>query len=151
MNMPSWFGTHYPSIEDLKELANQLGAGVGEADIPCGLYHPNIEGQKVIIIPSKGNILESAWFLAHEIGHLIQHSGPKGQMCHGKEEAQANRWAACALIPEQRIRMYGNACLDSMIGALSANYEDIPFQDCPTRELAAKIAGYRLMALQEVA
>ncbi len=68
-------------------------------------------------------------------------------MFYGKEENQAERWAACALIPESRIRAYGNASEDAMMAALSSHYEDLPLEDCPARRLAAKIARTRLHVL----
>ena len=128
--------------------AGEFGAGVGFADIPFGVFHPCVEGVPVIILPADSFLLDKVWFLAHEIGHLVQHSGPKGKREHGKEEAQANRWAACALIPELRIHAYHNASLDAFIAALSANYEELPLVDCPSRRLAAEIARHRLRALE---
>jgi Zn-dependent peptidase ImmA (M78 family) len=100
------------------------------------------------MIPLYSGSLERAWLLAHEIAHLTLHSGPKGALFRAKNEAQANKWAACALIPEARILLYMNACMDSMIAALSSNYEDIPLMNCPSRVLASEIARYRMQALE---
>ena len=126
--------------------------GIAYANIPMGLYFPSLGGASVIVLPEFAGPLELIWNLAHELGHAMQHSGPKGCLSYGKEESQASRRAACALIPLERIRAYGNASLDAMIAALSANYEDIPYTDCPSRVLAAEIARYRLDSLaQEVA
>jgi len=145
---PVWFGLQYPSLGDLEGYAADLGVGLGYADVPIGLFLPDVMGQQVIILPEEASPLERMWHLAHELGHAVQHSGPKGKRSHGKEEAQANRWSACALIPEARILLHQNACLDAFIGALSAHYEDLPLEDCPARRLAGEIAKHRIHALK---
>jgi len=104
----------------------------------------------VILLPWVTGLRE-VWLLAHELGHLVQHAGPRGELLYSKDEAQANRWAARALIPEKRVRAYANASLDAFIGALSAHYEDLPLEDCPARRLAAHIARIRLKAVEDVA
>ncbi|WP_316411292.1 ImmA/IrrE family metallo-endopeptidase [Mesoterricola sediminis] len=152
MQNPDWFGNSYPDFHTMLGLAEENRIGVGFADVPFGLYYPNIMGVRVIVIPNGVSPLMRIWALAHELGHAFQHSGAKGSLSYRKEEVQASRWAAQALIPIQRICMYQNASIDAFIGALSAHYEDIPFEDCPARDLAASIAKYRLSALaQEVA
>jgi len=98
------------------------------------------------LIPEAQGILARHWSLAHELGHALRHAGPIPGL-KGKQEAQANHWASCALIPEARILHHQNASIDAMIAALSAHYEDIPFIDCPNRRLAARIGKYRLEAL----
>jgi hypothetical protein len=149
---PTWFGHRYPKFSDLELLASALGVHVIYVDIPFGLYLPNVNGVQIIELPERVGELEMIWSLAHELGHALQHSGPKGARSYGKEEAQANRWAAQALIPFDRIAAYGNACEDAMVAALSAHYEDLPYEDCPARELAGRIARIRLESLiQEVA
>lgn len=95
--------------------------------------------------------MERVYLLAHELGHLVQHSGPRGALLYAKDEHKADQWAVCALIPWDRIKNHANASLDAFIGALSAHYEDIPLEDCPQRALAAHIAMIRLRALKEVA
>lgn len=93
--------------------------------------------------------LEKAWALAHELGHLIRHCGYINPWSRSRQENQAERWAACALIPASAIRHHRNACEDSFIAALSKHYEDLPLRDCPQRKLAATIARIRLGVLQE--
>ena len=133
-------------------MAISLRIGVGYTDIPIGLYYPSINGIGAIVVPEAAGPLERTWVLAHELGHALQHSGAKSTWSYSKGEAQASRWAACALIPLERIRLYGNASMDAMLAALSAHYEDLPLWDCPARQLAAKIARFRLDSLaQEVA
>lgn len=149
MERPCWFGNRYPSFEDLEAFAASLHIGIGYATIPIGLYCPDVLGVQVIVLPAEACPLEMIWNLAHELGHAVQHSGPKGERSYGKEEAQANLWAAQALIPESRVMDYRNASQDAFIGALSAHYEDIPLKACPLRELAAKIALHRLRAIKE--
>jgi hypothetical protein len=152
MQNPAWFGVRYAKFHDLEALAASLGVGIGYADIPLGLFYPALMGVPVIVLPSRAGPLETIWALAHELGHALRHSGPKGSLSYGKEEDQASRWAACALIPYDRIMSYRNASMDAMVAALSAHYEDLPLEDCPSRELAGKIAQHRLDALaQEVA
>ena len=133
-------------------MATLQGIGIGYADIPFGLYYPEFMGRRVILLPVNAGPLEMIWTLAHELGHALQHSGPKSTWSYSKGEAQASRWAACALIPYERIAEYQNASIDAMIAALSAHYEDLPLEDCPSRDLAARIARIRLDSLaQEVA
>jgi len=102
----------------------------------------------VLGIPAIEGPLEHIWSLAHEIGHLVKHTGAAGELRYSKNEAQADNWAACALIPEARIIMHANACEDSMIAAISAHYQDLPLIDCPERRLAAYIARIRLKRLE---
>ena len=147
MNDPTWFGKRYVRFSALEELASTLGVEIVYADIPFGLYFHNVMGIQIIELPISQGALEKIWSLAHELGHAIQHSGPKGPLSYGKEEAQANRWAASALIPNERILSYLNACEDSMVAALSAHYEDLPMEDCPARRLAGRIAQIRLQTL----
>lgn len=112
-------------------------------------FHPgNEELAPSIIIPRNVGALNQHWLLAHELAHLVKHSGPKGLAQWRREEAQADRWAACALIPDARIHFHANASLDSLIASLSAHYEDLPYFDCPARCLAAKIAKIRLKILE---
>ena len=151
MQSPKWYGARYPNIDDLKSFAVSQGAVLAYADIPFSVFLPDVEGVRVIILPNGLGLLDECWSLAHELGHLVKHSGPKGVRSHGKEEAQANQWAARALIPSARIRHHQNASLDTFIGALSAHYEELPLWDCPQRRLAARIAEIRLGALEDVA
>ena len=124
---------------------------MGEANIPFGVFLADVGGVPVILIPKGSSGLERAWVLAHEIGHLVHHAGPRGGLLYDKDEGKADLWAARALIPEAAVRRHRNASLDAFIGALSKHYEDLPMRDCPQRRLAAKIASIRLRALEEVA
>ena len=152
MQNPAWLGVRYAKFQDLEALAASIGVGIGYAPIPFGLFYPSMMGVPVVLLPEDAGPLEMIWSLAHELGHAIRHSGPKGSLSYGKEEAQASRWAACALIPYERIAAYGNASEDAMVAALSAHYEDLPYEDCPARALAGSIARIRLESLaQEVA
>ena len=109
-------------------------------------YFPEV-GTKGIGLPMNAGPLETAWLLAHELGHLSQHEGPRGELLYSKDEAQADRWAACALIPESAVRRYQNASEDAFIAALSKHYEDLPLSPTPTRRLAVRIARIRLSLL----
>ena len=156
---PSWYAKRYPTLDDLVDFAASLGAHthfsgkistaafVSEEDDGNGWAGAARPITSIILIPSQKGPLASAWGLAHEIGHLCLHAGPGGSPSWSKDETQANRWAACALIPAARIKKYNNASIDSFMGALSANYELLPMHDCLARDLAHKIARFRLDAL----
>lgn len=148
--IPTWYGSRYPSFDDLVQIAEKMEARIGVADIGGeAIFFPADWAKNeppVILIPEGAGPLRRVWLLAHELGHLMQHEGYTPSRT--KQEAQANRWAACALIPESRIDLYENACPDAFIAALSAHYEDLPPMDCPSRRLAARIANIRLEALQ---
>ena len=144
---PAWYGKHYTSIDKLIDFAESLSAFVHfDHEAPDALYLP-FKPIPFIIIPAHYKPLEATWKLAHEIGHLLQHSGPKGKQYWSKEELQAEQWAAGALIPIKRIMEYNNASIDAFIASLSAHYEDLPLIDCPARELAHTIAKIRLETL----
>ena len=148
---PAWYGHRYPTREDLEGFAWDLRTSVVYGPVSKGAYFPTNPGfgrPAVIVIPEALGPLARTWSLAHELGHLVEHAGPKGEMFRRKNEAQANRWAARALIPEKRIRAYAKASIDAFIASLSANYEDIPFIDCPARSLAGEIARIRIKALE---
>jgi hypothetical protein len=102
----------------------------------------------VILLPLGVSPLHQAWLLAHELGHLALHEGPKTRWTYGRDEAQANRWAACALIPEAAVRRHENACEDAFMAALSRHYEELPTHPTPSRWLAGRIARLRLGCLQ---
>jgi hypothetical protein len=145
---PAWYSKRYPTEADLSAFAEAIGAWVTLAPLPAAAFIPGEGGgPSVILIPNQHGPLATVWSLAHEIGHLCQHSGQKGRLFWSKDEAQANRWAACALIPGARVRLYNNASIDAFIASLSANYEDIPPENCPARCLAHKIAQFRLQAM----
>jgi len=150
--LPPWYGVKYPNVEDLEEFAWSM-RGVVERGPLQGLAGCTFfdDGITVIELDSGFGILEEHWQLAHEVGHLVMHCGYISPWTRNRQEFQAKLWAACALIPEKRIQSYHNACEDAFIGALSANYEDIPLEDCQLRRRAAEIASIRLRALQEVA
>ncbi|MDR2697138.1 MAG: ImmA/IrrE family metallo-endopeptidase [Holophagales bacterium] len=142
---PGWYGQKYPTLDDLVDFGSGLGADICFDRIVSAVYFA--EAPPLILIPVQHGSLATMWALAHELGHLCQHSGPKGRPFWGKDEYQANKWAACALIPEARIQLHQNASVDNFIAALSANYEDIPPIDCHARNLAYKIACHRLDVL----
>lgn len=145
---PPWYGRSYPSLENLEAFAEAKGAGVGYAAIPFALYHPDVDGVPVILLPEDGGPLARCWGLAHELGHLAQHAGPRGQLLYSKDELAADRWAAKALIPEAAVRRYRNASMDAFVAALWRHYEEFPLEDCPTRALAGRIARTRLGCLE---
>lgn len=110
-------------------------------------------GVPIVLLPEDAGPLEMIWSLAHELGHAIRHSGPKGSLSYGKEEAQASRWAACALIPYERITAYGNASEDAMVAALGTHYRKVCHtRIAPPAHWPAALARIRLESLaQEVA
>jgi hypothetical protein len=87
--------------------------------------------------------------MAHELGHLTLHGGYTSRWTHDRQEHQAHRWAARALIPEAAVQRYHNASVDAFVGALSKHYQDIPLRDCPERELAGTIARMRLLLVED--
>lgn len=101
-----------------------------------------------ILLPTAAGPLWRVWLLAHELGHLLQHAGPRGQLLYSKDELAADRWAAKALIPEAAVRRYRNASMDAFVAALWRHYEEFPMEDCPTRTLAGRIARTRLGCLE---
>lgn len=148
--LPAWYGRSYPTLEKLEAYAWELGAVVmrGPVDAFCSL--PDEEGQVAVIgLPDTAGPLESIWLLAHELGHLVLHLGYISPWTRDRQERQAGKWAACALIPETRIMAHQNASLDAFIGALSAHFEDLPLISCNSRRLAGKIARIRLKTLEE--
>lgn len=151
LRQPAWYGRSYPSIEDMEEFAASMGAAVIKTRASVACYWPGDElHASGIFIPDRIGPLEGAWLLAHELGHLVQHAGPRGELLWAKDERTADRWAACALIPEAAVRRHQNACEDSFVAALSRHFEDLPPIDCPSRRLAGKIAAIRLKAFMEV-
>jgi hypothetical protein len=145
MFLPAWYGVHYPTENDLIMFAETLGAEVFLGCMCTPAYDPGEDGETpIILVPNQHGPLDTIWSLAHEIGHLCQHCGPKNESFHSKDEAQASRWAAGALIPQARIEHHGNASMDAFIAALSANYEPLPSHDSPARKLAYRIAKIRL-------
>lgn len=147
-----WLGRTYPNLDDLERSLEALGGVLTQADI--GDEALFVVGENdippVVILPVGVGVLRKTWLLAHELGHLVQHAGPRGDLLRGKDENQASRWAARALIPERAIRRHQNASMDAFIAALSAHYQDLPLEDCPERRLAAEIALVRLGAMKEV-
>lgn len=153
MPTPHWYARRYPTLYDLQTYAQNLGALVRFAPIGDLALYIAGEGEEppVILLPEGQGPLLIHWLLAHELGHVALHAGPRGELLYDKDERAADRWAACALIPEAAVRRHKNASLDAFIGALSAHFEDIPMRDCPQRRLAAHIAMIRLRAVREVA
>jgi hypothetical protein len=140
-----WFGKRYPMFQDLEMYAESQGASIVFGHFPAA-FLPEGAGGPIIFLPDTASGLEKVWLLAHEIGHLLQHSG-KAPLMHGKQEFRADHWAACALIPLERILDHRNASEDAFVGALSAHFEDIPPEDCQSRRLAGEIARIRLRSL----
>ena len=131
-------------------FAESLGAVVVSAYLPTSGYAPAQCGlPPIIYIPNQHGPLKTIWELAHEIGHLCKHSGFKNKLFWSKDEAQADRWAACALIPRARIDHHENASIDGFMAALSANYEPLPPHNCEVRDLAHQIAKIRIDALEQ--
>lgn len=151
MLLPGWYGRRYPTLDDLEAWAADLGCTVGETRLAHAAFIVGEDGEPpVILVPAVGGLLARAWSLAHELGHLSQHEGPKGELTWSRDEAQANRWAACALIPASAVRRYANASEDAFIAALWRHYEEFPLEPCPARRLAGRIARMRLNAIKEV-
>ena len=151
MNNPGWFTRRYPNVADLEAHAWLLGALVERGACgAAGVVFVEPPGFTTICLPVGLGPLDETWQLAHELGHLMLHEGYISEWTYQKQEAQASRWAARALIPEAAIRRHQNASVDAFIAALSAHYEDIPLCDCPQRRLAAEIAMIRLGAVEEV-
>ncbi len=73
MQNPSWFGVRYPKFQDLEALASSMGVRITYAEIPCGLFVPEVKGVRGIILPIRADGLWLIWELAHEIGHAKQH------------------------------------------------------------------------------
>lgn len=149
MKIPTWYGRRYPNLEDLEQFAHDLGAVVAWGPIPTAFcYLPSDGGCPGIGLPHGLGPLDEMWQLAHELGHLAQHAGPRGELLWSKDERQADRWAACALIPEAAVRRHRNASEDAFVAALSRHFEDLPPIDCPSRRLAGRIAKIRLRYME---
>ena len=148
-----WFGKKYPQIEEMVASAYRLGALVTWAKIgqEAVFFAPDpvMNEPPVIVLPLGVCPLRMSWLMAHELGHLMLHGGYVSQWTRDRQESQATRWAARALIPEAAVQRYRNASVDAFIGALSKHYEDIPLHNCPQRELAGFIAKVRLNILRE--
>jgi Zn-dependent peptidase ImmA (M78 family) len=153
MQNPAWFSRRYPTFSDFEDLAQTYGALIGIGDCPGALFvPPGVMGKNsppLLLIPERSGLLERMWFLAHELAHLQKHSGAPCATRATKVEAQADRWAAEALIPEAAVRRYRNASEDAFIAALSAHYEDLPAYNCPARRLAGTIARIRLSLVED--
>lgn len=133
----------------MEAFAWDLGAVVIWGPVHTAFFCPGDgEAPAVIGLPDLEGPLAQAWELAHELGHLVQHAGPKGELSWSRDERQADRWAALALIPEAAVRRHANASQDAFVAALSRHYEDLPPEDCPARRLAGRIAQLRLRALE---
>jgi Zn-dependent peptidase ImmA (M78 family) len=110
----------------------------------AGIVYVEAPGFTTVCIPQGLDPLDEMWQLSHEIAHLTLHHGYTSPWSHDRQEHQADRWAAQAMIPEEAVRRYRNASLDAFIGALSKHYQDLPLENCPERDLASKIARIRL-------
>lgn len=144
----NWYGRRYPSLEDLESAAWDLGAVVVYGAIPTAFCCMHPEGP-IIGLPEGVGPLETAWLLAHELGHLAKHCGYISEWTFSRQEHGAEAWAACALIPELAVQRYKNASVDAFIGALSKHYEDLPLVNCRAREVAGIIARIRLSMVED--
>lgn len=144
--LPKWYGVRYPSQGDLVSYTENMGCLVVVASIVTACVVLDEEYPAIMIPKSYGPLLFH-WALAHELGHLSCHTGPRGALLYDKDEQAADDWAAKALLPEARIRYYRNASVDAFMGALSMHYEDLHFENYPSRTLAARIAEIRLRCL----
>lgn len=148
--LPSWYGQTYPTQDNLLDFAWDLGAAVTFGRVSKGAYfpaNPDYGEDAVLVVPDHNEDLPKIWSLVHEVGHLVLHLGYTSPWTRAKQETQAERWGACALIPQERIRAHKNASVDAFIGALSLHYQDVPPENCAVRRLAARIARIRLQAL----
>jgi len=146
---PKWYGRRYPSEDDLVAHGEAGGALVIFYPGRVAIYRPEtLDEAAAILIPTAVGPLGRIWLLAHELGHLAQHAGPRGQLLYTKDELAADRWAARALIPEAAVQRYRNASMDAFVAALWRHYEEFPMEDCPTRALAGRIARVRLDLLE---
>ena len=134
-----WFGKKYPQIEEMVASAYRLGALVTWAKI----------GQEAVFF-APDPVMNEPPVIVLPLG-VCPLRMPKlmSQRTRDRQESQATRWAARALIPEAAVQRYRNASMDAFIGALSKHYEDIPLHNCPQRELAGFIAKVRLNILRE--
>ena len=154
MPNPSWFSHRYPTRVDLEEFALTLRTKVvHDRQVEAGcILQVAPPGVNIIFLPMGLGDLAECWQLAHELAHLVLH--PEGYISpytYTRQEAQARKWAAQALIPEAAVRRHKNASQDAFIAALSAHFGDIPLRDCAERRLAAEIAAIRLRDIGEVA
>jgi len=139
--LPVWYGKAYPSLDNLVEYVDTLGVCVQfDSKIDVAVYFN--EKDPIILIPTQFGLLDTIWKLAHETGHLCERiTAAAWKRAWVRCENQANRWAACALLPEAEIQ---KASIDTFIAALSAHYEELPLHDCPARALAHRIATIRM-------
>jgi hypothetical protein len=69
-------------------------------------------------VPAQFGYLARAWAVAHECGHLMQmHSPAFDRELYLRQEAEANRWAADALIPLDK------PTFDECLEVLVENYQ----------------------------
>lgn len=141
-----WFGSRYPTLEDLEGVALKQGAPVlyGPCEAPAAAWDDL--GPLCIFIPGYRGRLAKCWGISHELGHIVLGHGPLPHS-NANHEFEADKWAAQALIPESRIRAYRNATLSGFIKALLRHYAS---EDEAVRMLAARIAHARLAAIQDM-
>lgn len=147
--MPAtWFGFKYPSLLELENLAEALGAPVSYERYKKPFLQWDLAGPLCIVIPTYDGQLARAWGIAHEVGHLVLNHGPlHTNHSASPMEMEADVWASCALLPEERIRHYQNASVGTLMRALHKNFQPIP-ESGGVRKLAARIAYARLRALE---
>lgn len=147
-----WYGKSYPSLGDLEALARAMGCPVAyhpNFDVPRFFLHSRTMQPWFIGVPEQFGNLARCWAVAHELGHRHLHpDGPVDLEFWRMQEDEADHWAACALIPEERVRHYKNASVGAFIAALHRNYQEIPKGPCGLRRLAARIALTRLGKVQ---
>jgi len=81
---------------------------------------------------------------------MVTHSGPPPtKELWETQEAEADRWASCALIPEAKIRMYNNPTLSGFMACIRKYYVQERSDWDHLKMLAARISHARLRALRD--
>ena len=153
--VPSWYGKRHPIVGEMEGMALSYGVQIAfhiDFDVPRYVFDENMKPW-VIAIPEPFGDLARLWGLAHELGHLVQHgSPPRSKEEHLEQEGQADAWGACALIPESKIREYGNPNVHGFVAYLRKHYQHFSGKkEDRIRALAYRIAFTRIAAIKEVA
>ena len=151
MRTPPWYSRRYPQWSDLDDFAWAMNAVIQRGPIDFALIEWSRDPNEVTVIclPDYLGPLETTWLCCHELAHLVLHEGYSNPWSYGRQERQADVWAACAMIPEAAVRRHKNACQDAFVAALSAHFEDLPPIDCRAREVAGVIARIRLSMVED--
>lgn len=153
--MLNWYGERCPTFEEMEAVALNLGVQVAihpDFDVPRYLWDEHGDPW-VICIPSQFGPLARLWALAHELGHIICHGDPPiDREQHRTQEAEADEWAACALIPGSVFEEGGTPTPHHLVYFLRKHYQAFTTQkDDRVRALAYRIAFTRMKAMEEVA